>query len=453
MTVLAQRVTRPMQTGSPWRGLPARQQPDWPDPDALAAAVCQLRALPPLVLASECDTLRERLAQAASGQGFVLMGGDCAETFSGVTVDDIRDRVKTVLQMSAVLTYGTGVPVVKIGRLAGQFAKPRSSGSEERDGVTLPVYRGDIVNAVEFTAAARRPDPSRLVRAYLSSATTLNLVRALAQGGFADMRAVQAWNRGFTANPAFVRYERVAREIGKALRFMSACGSDFEALGRTDVYAGHEALVLDYEDALARPVAPPSSRIYAGSGHFIWVGERTRQLGGAHLAFAAAIGNPVGVKIGPAVTPDELLELIDVVNPDRVPGRLTLIVRLGADRVAGTLPALLHAVARSGHPVLWVCDPMHGNTVTARDGRKTRRFDAIAREVEEFFTAHREAGTVPGGIHVELTGSDVTECVGGSAGVTEDALADRYHTACDPRLNHQQSLELAFLVAELLDRN
>lgn len=431
-----------------WRALRAHQQPEWPDRGKLRAAIAALQALPPLVLSDECDALREGLAQASRGEAFVLMGGDCAETFEGVTADNIGDRVKTVVQMAAVLTYGTGVPVVKIGRMAGQFAKPRSSDTETRGAVSLPAYRGDIVNSTEFTPEARRPDPTRLVRAYHASATTLNFVRAYAQAGIADARTVHTWNRLFAAHQSFARYQQLARRMEKAVRFMSASGADFDTLARTVIFAAHEALVLDYEDALTRPAERP----YDTSGHFLWVGERTRQLNGAHIDFISQIGNPVGVKIGPATSADDLLGLVGRINPERIPGRLTLITRLGADRVQDVLPGLVRAVEQGGHPVVWVCDPMHGNTVISRDGRKTRHFDAIVREVAGFFDVHRTLGTVPAGIHVELTGSDVTECLGGSMGVTEESLPERYHTACDPRLNQRQSLELAFLIAELIDR-
>jgi 3-deoxy-7-phosphoheptulonate synthase len=437
--------------GEGWRELRAHQQPEWPDRRELGVATAALRALPPLVLASECDTLREHLEQAAYGESFVLMGGDCAETFGGVTTDNIHDRVKTVLQMAAVLTYGAGAPVVKIGRMAGQFGKPRSSATETRGDMSLPAYRGDIVNSIEFTPEARQPDPTRLVSAYHASAVTLNFVRAFAHAGFADARAVHAWNRGFAANHASAPYEQLTRRMEKALRYMSACGADFETLASTDIFAGHEALVLDYEDALTRE-EPHRSRKYDTSGHFLWVGERTRQINGAHIDFISHISNPVGVKIGPSTSSDDLLELIAKINPERIPGRLTLITRLGAHRIQDVLPPLVRAVQQSRHPVVWVCDPMHGNTVTSKDGLKTRHFEVIVQEVQKFFEIHRAFGTVPAGIHVELTGSDVTECVGGSIGVTEESLAERYHTACDPRLNHQQSLELAFLIADLIDR-
>ena len=394
--------------------------------------------------------LREHLAQAACGQSFVLMGGDCAETFDDVTTENISDRVKTVLQMAAVLTYGAGAPVVKVGRMAGQFAKPRSSDFETRGGVSLPSYRGDLVNSTEFTADARQPDPTRLVSAYYASAATLNFVRAVAHSGLLDTPAVHAWNTSFVANDIFAKYGELARRIEKALRYMRACGADFEALPGPEIFAGHEALVLEYEDALTRRESHPG-RKYDTSGHFLWVGERTRQVNGAHIDFISHISNPVGVKIGPSTSPEELLDLIVKINPDRIPGRLTLITRMGAHRVREVLPPLIRAVERSRHPVVWVCDPMHGNTVLSQNGRKTRHFDVIVREVHDFFDVHRACGTVPAGIHLELTGSDVTECLGGSMGVTEESLADRYHTACDPRLNRQQSLELSFLIAELID--
>jgi 3-deoxy-7-phosphoheptulonate synthase len=403
--------------------------------------------MPALVLAGECDTLREQLALVGHGRAFALMGGDCAETFGAVSLEDITGRVRTLLQMSAVLSYGTGLPVVKIGRLAGQFGKPRSVVGETRNGITLPAYRGDIINGAQFTEQARRPDPRRMLRAYHCSTTTLNLVRALGRGGLAGLGAVQAWDRR-AGTSAFARAEPAAREVERALRFMATCSTD-----GSSIHIAHEALLLDYEDALTRSVAPCDDRVYAGSAHLLWIGERTRQLDGAHIAFAASVVNPIGVKIGPTTEPGDLIALIEAVNPSRIPGRLSLITRFGAGQVGNRLPALLAAVARTSHPVQWICDPMHGNTVISRGGRKTRHFTDVVAEVAGFFAAHRQVGTTPGGIHVELTGNDVTECVGGGAGVTEDALGDRYETACDPRLNHEQSLELAFLVAQLLDQS
>ena len=434
-----------------WRQRPAAQQPDWPDPAALAAVVEELAVLPPLVFAGECDALRGKLAAVARGEAFLLHGGDCAETFAGTRADAIRDKVKTILQMAVVLTYGAAVPVVKVGRMAGQYAKPRSSGHETRGPLTLPAYRGDAVNDLAFTPAARTPDPARLLQVYSSAAATLNLVRAFTQGGFADLHQVHEWNRGFLRGSAPMQaYETMARDIDRALRFMAACGGVPEETRTVDFYASHEALLLDYEQALTRTDSR-TGQSYDCSAHLVWIGERTRQLDGAHVAFAASVHNPVGVKIGPTATPDEVLALIDRLDPDREPGRLTLITRMGAMRVAEALPPLVEKVTASGARVAWVCDPMHGNTVEAPSGHKTRRFDDVVAEVRAFFEVHRALGTWPGGVSIELTGDDVTECVGGSRPVAMGDLGMRYETACDPRLNHAQSLELAFLVAEMLD--
>ena len=433
-----------------WRDLPAAQQPEWGGPERLAGAVARLRTLPPLVFAGECDDLRERLAAVARGEAFLLQGGDCAETFAGATADNIRDKVKCLLQMAVVLTYGASVPVVKLGRLAGQFAKPRSSGEETRDGVTLPAYRGDMVNGLDFTEDSRRPDPERLVRAYNTASATLNLVRAFTQGGYADLRQVHEWNKGFMRDStAMARYELVARDIDRALQFMAACGADPAAFHTVDLYTSHEALLLDYEDALTR-IDSRTGLPYDCSAHFVWIGERTRQLDGAHVAWAAGIRNPIGVKLGPSTAADTALELIDRLDPEREPGRLTFITRMGAPHVRSTLPGIVEKVTASGAQVAWVCDPMHGNTYEAPSGVKTRRFDDVIDEVRGFFEVHQALGTHPGGVHVELTGDDVTECIGGSGGLGELDLGTRYETACDPRLNHQQSLELAFLVSEML---
>ncbi len=432
-----------------WRDLPAAQQPSWPDAGALHDAVRTLATYPPLVFAGECDILRSRLADAARGEAFVLQGGDCAETFASATADNIRDRVKTILQMAAVLTYGASTPVIKIGRMAGQYAKPRSSNDETREGVTLPAYRGDMVNDFAFTEESRAPDPQRLVRAYHASSATLNLVRAFTQGGFADLRRVHDWNRGFVANAANSRYERIAKDIDKAMRFMAACGADFDAMRTVEFYAAHEALLLDYERPLTR-IDSRTGHPYDVSGHFVWVGERTRDLDGAHIDFVSRIHNPIGVKISPKADPDYVLRLIDKVDPDRQPGRLTFITRMGAGTIREALPSIVDKVTASGAQVTWICDPMHGNTFEASTGYKTRRFDDVVDEVRGFFEVHRAAGTVPGGIHIELTGNDVTECLGGSVEVNVADLEKRYETLCDPRLNHQQSLELAFLVAEML---
>ncbi|WP_241982788.1 MULTISPECIES: 3-deoxy-7-phosphoheptulonate synthase class II [Cryobacterium] len=432
-----------------WRTLPIKQQPTWPDAEAVAAASAELATQPPLVFAGEVDILRDRLAQAARGQAFLLQGGDCAETFSGATAEQIRNRVKTVLQMAVVLTYGASMPVVKMGRMAGQFAKPRSSDFETRGDVTLPAYRGDIVNGYDFTPESREADPARLVKGYHTAASTLNLIRAFTQGGFADLRQVHSWNQGFAANPANQRYEKLAKEIDRAIKFMTACGADFEALRRTEFYTSHEGLLMDYE----RPMTRIDSRTgtpYNTSAHFVWIGERTRDLDSAHVDFLSRVRNPIGVKLGPTTSIDDMMRLIDILDPNREPGRLTFITRMGAGKIRDALPPLLEAVKASDANPLWVTDPMHGNGVTTPTGYKTRRFDDVVDEVKGFFEAHRAVGTHPGGIHVELTGDDVTECMGGSEHIDEAALATRYESLCDPRLNHMQSLELAFLVAEEL---
>lgn len=432
--------------------LPAAQQPTWPDLGALRGAVATLATYPPLVFAGECDVLKTRMAAAARGEAFVLQGGDCAETFAGASADNIKNRVKTILQMAAVLTYGASVPVVKVGRMAGQYAKPRSSDTETRGAVTLPAYRGDMVNDFGFTREAREPDPQRLVRAYHASSATLNLVRAFTQGGFADLRYVHDWNRGFVANAANHRYEKLARDIDKAMKFMSACGADAEAMRTTEFFAAHEALLLDYERPLVRIDSRTGER-YDTSAHFLWVGERTRDLGGAHLDFLAGIRNPVGVKLSASADLGEVLTMIERIDPDREPGRLTFITRMGAGRIREALPPLVEAVTAAGAQVTWICDPMHGNTFSSASGYKTRDFDDVVEEVHGFFDVHRALGTVPGGIHVELTGNDVTEVIGGSERILDADLGNNYESVCDPRLNHQQSLELAFLVAEMLARD
>ncbi len=433
-----------------WPDLPAAQQPEWPDAGVLADARAQLESLPPLVFAGECDDLKDRLAVASRGEAFVLMGGDCAERFSGANADEIRAKLKTVLQMAVVLTYGASMPVVKIGRMAGQYAKPRSSALETIDGVDYPSYRGDAVNDLLADAQARVPDPLRLVEAYHRSSATLNLVRAFTQGGYADLRQVHAWNTDFVRDSsAGERYEQLAGDIDRALSFMRAIGADPEELHRVEFYAGHEALLLDYERALTR-IDSRTGLPYDVSAHFVWVGERTRQPDGAHIDFAARIRNPIGVKLGPTTTPDDAVALIERLDPDAEPGRLTLITRMGAGQVREALPAVVEKVTATGRPVVWVCDPMHGNTFTADSGHKTRRFDDVVDEVTGFFEVHAELGTHPGGIHIELTGDEVTECVGGAEGLAEQDLPMRYETACDPRLNRAQSLELAFLVAGML---
>ncbi|MFC1416798.1 class II 3-deoxy-7-phosphoheptulonate synthase [Streptacidiphilus cavernicola] len=441
----------PDKTGQefPWQSLPAAQQPEWPDPEALRKSLADLASYPPLVFAGECDQLRTRLAAVARGEAFLLQGGDCAEAFDGVSADQIRNKLKTLLQMAVVLTYAASVPVVKIGRIAGQYSKPRSKSTETRDGVTLPVYRGDSVNGFAFTEEARRPDPERLKRMYNASASTLNLVRAFTTGGYADLRQVHAWNQDFVRNsPSGQRYERLAKEIDSALSFMNACGVDPEEFRTVEFYASHEALVLDYETALTRTDSR-TGRLYDVSGHMVWIGERTRQLDHAHIEFASRISNPIGVKLGPTTSVDEALTLIDRLDPEREPGRLTFITRMGAGKVRDRLPELVEKVTASGAMPVWICDPMHGNTYEAETGHKTRRFDDVLDEVKGFFEVHRGLGTHPGGIHVELTGDDVTECVGGGDEVFEDDLHQRYETACDPRLNRSQSLDLAFLVAEM----
>ncbi len=433
-----------------WPDLPAAQQPPWSDADELQTALDELSALPPLVFAGECDVMATRLAEAAQGRAFVLMGGDCAETFAGNNADSIRARLKTVLQMSVVLTYAASLPVIKVGRMAGQYFKPRSQLTEVRDGVELPSYFGDAVNGLPFDAASRRPDPQRLVRAYNASSAALNLVRAFTQGGYADLRQVHAWNQDFVRDSvAGQRYEAMAGELDRALAFMSAIGAEPDELQRVEFYAAHEALSIDYERALTR-IDSRTGLPYDVSGHFLWIGERTRQLDGAHVHFASTIRNPIGVKIGPSASPDDIVQMCEVLNPDRIPGRLTLITRMGAGKVRDILPSIVQKVDASGVPVVWVCDPMHGNTREAATGHKTRLFDDVVNEVEGFFEVHRNLGTIPGGMHIELTGDDVTECVGGTGGVLEGNLGDRYETACDPRLNREQSLELAFLVADML---
>jgi len=434
-----------------WKKLPIKQQPKWPDQVLADSVVTELSGMPPLVFAGEVDILRERLARVASGESFLLQGGDCAETFEGATADQIRNRVKTILQMAVVLTYGASLPVVKMGRMAGQFAKPRSNDEEIRGQETLPAYRGDLINGYDFTLEARTPDPRRMLRGYHTAASTLNLIRAFTQGGFADLRMVHSWNRGFAENPANARYEGLARQIDRAVKFMEAAGADFDELKRVEFYASHEGLVMEYERALTR-VDSRTGNPYVTSGHFLWIGERTRDIDGAHVDFYSRVKNPIGVKLGPSSTPDTVKQLADKLDPHREPGRLTFITRMGAKEVESKLPPLLRAAQELDFCPLWVCDPMHGNGITTKTGYKTRRFDDVVSEVEGFFQAHRAEGTHPGGIHVELTGDEVTECLGGSQNIDELGLETRYESLCDPRLNHQQSLELAFLVAEELSR-
>ena len=430
--------------------LGAAQQPSYADPVAVEAAVAKLRKVPPLVFAGECDDLKAKIAAVCRGDAFLLQGGDCAETFDGVTADNVRNKLRVLLQMAVVLTYAASVPVVKVGRIAGQYAKPRSSHDETRDGITLPAYRGDAVNGFEFTPESRTPDPQRLVDVYNSSAATLNLVRAFVTGGYADLRQVHTWNTDFVReSPIGQQYEALANEIERALTFMKAIGADPDEFHRVDFHSSHEALVLEYEHAMTR-IDSRTNEPYDVSGHFMWIGERTRQLGGAHVELLSHIKNPVGVKLGPTTSPDDALELAARLNPANEAGRLTFITRFGAGRIRDGLPDLVEKVTAAGVQVAWVCDPMHGNTFEASSGYKTRRFGDVIEEVQGFFDVHRSLGTWPGGIHVELTGDDVTECVGGGEDLAEIDLGHRYESVCDPRLNRVQSLELSFLVAEML---
>lgn len=431
-------------------GRPVGQQPEWPDSAVVCDVAAELAALPGLVVADECDTLRERLAAVARGEAFLLQGGDCAETFLTATAEAVRAKIRLLLQMAVVLTYGAAVPVVKVGRMAGQYAKPRSASVEAATG--LQSYRGDAVNDLTPTADARVPDPRRMLEAYHAAATTLNLMRAYATGGFADLREVHAWNQDFVRrSSAGQRYERVADEIDRALDFMRACGVDLDAIGTAhavELYASHEALLLDYERPLTR-YDEERKATYDLSAHAVWIGDRTRDLAGAHIEFASGIANPIGVKLGPTSRPDDAVALVERLNPDNIPGRLTLVTRFGAGRVRDLLPPVIEKVKASGAAVVWACDPMHGNTLDS-GGYKTRRFDDVLEEVTGFFDVHRALGTHPGGIHIELTGDDVTECLGGAEQIVDTDLPGRYETACDPRLNGGQALELAFLVAEML---
>ncbi len=446
-------ITEPAWTPSSWRELLAAQQPDWPDLAALAAARDRLHKLPPLVFAGEARALLAALGEVSAGRAFLLQAGDCVESFRDVSAPAIREKLKVLLQMSAVLTFGATLPVVKVGRIAGQFAKPRSAPTELVDGVELPSFRGHVVHSDEPTPEARRPDPERLIQGYYQAASTLNLLRAFTKGGFADLTLVHTWNREFVADsPAGQRYEALAGEIGRALRFMQAIGIDLErerTLHEVEVWTSHEGLLLDYEEALTRQDSL-TDEWYDCSAHLLWIGERTRDPEGAHVEFFSGVRNPVGVKIGPSATADEVVELAERLNPARVPGRLTLIARMGAGHVRDALPPLLRAVRESEVPVVWACDPMHANLVRTPRGTKTRHFEAIMEELAGFFAAHREVGTWPGGVHIEFTGEDVTECLGGSEAVLEEQLDHRYETLCDPRLNGRQSLDLAFRVAELM---
>jgi len=426
---------------------PAAQQPAWPDPGSVARVRALLETVPPIAVPTEVDALQGRLGTVARGEAFLLQGGDCAETFAENTEAHLRGTIRTLLQMAVVLTYGTAMPVVKLGRIAGQYAKPRSA---DMDAAGLPSYRGDMVNALEPTAEARQPDPGRLVRAYANAAAAMNLARAITGAGLADLHHLHEWNMDFVRrSSAGERYERVATEIDRSLRFMSACGVDDSSLRTVELFASHEMLVLDYERSLLRA---EGDRLYLLSAHQLWIGDRTRQLDGAHVALAALIANPIGVKIGPSVTPEEVVELVERLDPARVDGRVTLVSRMGNEAVRERLPAIVAAVSRSGHRVVWQCDPMHGNTEESPSGHKTRHFDRIMDEVEGFFEVHQQLGTHPGGIHVEHTGEDVTECLGGAQMISHSELSSRYETACDPRLNTQQALELAFLVVEMLRR-
>jgi 3-deoxy-7-phosphoheptulonate synthase len=436
-----------------WRKKPVAQVPTYPHPEALSQVEQQLATFPPLVFAGEARSLKRALARVAAGDAFLLQGGDCAESFAEHGADNIRDFFRLFLQIAVVLTYAGSLPVVKLGRIAGQFAKPRSSATETRDGVELPSYRGDIVNDIEFTPSARTPDPRRQLEAYRQSAATLNLLRAFASGGYASLGSVHQWMLGFVKDsPQSRRYVELANRILEALGFMRACGLDLEShpeLKTTDFYTSHEALLLPYEQALTR-IDSTSGDWYCTSGHMLWIGDRTRQRDHAHVEFMRGVKNPIGIKCGTSLKPDELLGLIDILNPDNEPGRLTLICRFGAGKLDDHLPGLVRAVKREGRVVVWSCDPMHGNTITAGTGFKTRPFGFIVQEVKNFFAVHAAEGSYAGGVHLEMTGKNVTECTGGTRAITEAELNNRYHTFCDPRLNAEQSIDLAFLLADLL---
>jgi len=442
-------------TPDSWRKKPIQQVPDYPDPQALADVEKQLATFPPLVFAGEARNLKKALARVAQGQAFLLQGGDCAESFAEHGADNIRDFFRVFLQMAVVLTYAGALPVVKVGRIAGQFAKPRSAPFEKRDGIELPSYRGDIINDIAFTPEARTPDPRRLMAAYRQSAATLNLLRAFAKGGYASVENVHKWMlKSVSDSPQSKAYADLADRVSGALDFMRACGLTFavdSTLGTTDFYTSHEALLLGYEQAFTR-VDSTTGDWYATSGHMVWIGDRTRQLDHAHVEYARGIKNPIGLKCGPSMKTDDLLRLIDVLNPDNEAGRLTLVVRVGADKVTEQLPAMVRAVKREGKVVVWSCDPMHGNTITSASGYKTRPFDLILKEVRGFFDVHQAEGTYAGGVHLEMTGQNVTECTGGARAISEADLNDRYHTVCDPRLNAEQAIDLAFLLAELLKK-
>ena len=440
-------------TPSTWREQPSLQQPIWPDTAAFDQVLKELATYPPLVFAGEARNLTLALGGVADGRAFLVQAGDCAESFEAFSADAIRDKLRVILQMAVVLTYSSGVPVLKVGRIAGQFAKPRSSDTEEIGGITIPSFRGHMVNDIGPSEDDRRPDPTRLLTAYHQSAATLNLLRAFTKGGFADLSRVHAWNQEFVASSREGRrYDAIADGIDRAMRFMEACGIDLAAearLHQVEFWTSHEALILGYEEALTRQDSLTGDW-YDCSAHMLWIGERTRRIDGAHVEFLTGVGNPLGCKVGPTATADEVIELCERLNPDRTPGRLTLITRMGADKVEDQLRPLLRAVTAAGHPVVWACDPMHGNTYTAPGGRKTRHLDAVLAEIKGFFDAHQAEGTWPGGVHVELTGDDVTECLGGAEEIFDADLDSRYETMCDPRLNARQSLDLAFRVAELL---
>ena len=445
-------------TSSSWRERPIVQVPDYPDPAVLKNVEADLRAMPPLVFAGEVQGLREQLGKAANGEAFLLQGGDCAESFTEFSADYIRDTFKVMMQMAVVLTFGVSMPVVKVARMAGQFAKPRSAPTETIDGVELPSYRGDMVNGIGFTAAERIPDPERLKQVYHQSAATLNLIRAFASGGLADLEKVHSWTLDFIKDSDEAsRYEELAARIDETMSFMRACGvtsATSQSLRETQLYTSHEALLLNYEEAFTRQdtITAEGSQ-FSTTAHMLWIGDRTRQIDGAHVEYMRGISNPIGLKCGPSLDPDDLLRLIETLNPDNIPGRLTLISRMGAGKVREGLTPLLEKVRASGHKVLWCCDPMHGNTIKASSGYKTRKVEDVFEEVRGFFEAHDAAGTNPGGVHFEMTGSNVTECIGGGvAEVMEEDLSDRYHTVCDPRLNATQSLELAFLIADLMKK-
>ena len=438
-----------------WRGMPIKQVPEYPDPKALASVEETLRNFPPLVFAGEARRLKSALKDVAEGKAFLLQGGDCAESFAEFHPNNIRDTFRVLLQMAVVLTYGAACPVVKVSRMAGQFAKPRSGDTETQGAVTLPSYRGDIINGMDFNAASRVPDPQRMMRAYSQAAATLNLLRAFAQGGYADLHRVHSWNQGFVEkSPAGERYREMADRLSETLDFMAACGLTSETtpqIRETDLYTSHEALLLPYEQALTR-VDSTTEQWYDCSAHMLWIGDRTRQPDGAHVEFLRGVKNPLGLKCGPSLDTSDLLKLIDILNPENEPGRLTLIARMGADKVEAKLPGLIRAVAKEGRKVVWCCDPMHGNTITSSTGYKTRQVAKVLAEVRGFFAVHEAEGSYAGGVHFEMTGQDVTECIGGAQAITETGLADRYHTHCDPRLNASQALELAFLIAEALKK-